>query len=576
MGEQAVNGDESGEPTDGARRDSARRDDAPTDSTSSDDAPASSPTPGSSPPPVRRSGRDRAITVAMAVAAGLCICFGLPPWGWWTLAPIGVALFIAAIGDRGGPARSARSRAGIGWLVGVTWFGPSTLWMAQLTLPGYIVGTLVVWGGLVAAVAAVCPSDRRRVVVLPALLVLFEWLHIHAPFGGIPLSLLGATQADSPLLPVARLGGVLLLGLAASTLGAVLFLLAERRFRPAAIAAAVVVLAAVVGVAWPLGEPVAPVRIAAVQGGGPQGTRYTSAEAPIVFQRHLEATRSIDEPVDVVVWPENVINIGSSFLESAELRLVAAEARRLDAPIVVGVVESVDAEHFTNYVIVVHPDGTTTDRYDKVRRVPFGEYVPLRWLFEPIAGGTLPPRDQIPGEGPAVVRTGHGKMAVVISWEVFFGRRVREGVRAGGQVVLNPTNGSSYWLTQVQTQQVAMSQLRAVESGRWVTQVAPTGFSAFVDPDGGVHQRTEVSEQAVIVRTIDRLDGTTPAQALGDLPAILLAIGALLWAFLPRRPRQGASPDTDPTSDQHPTSDGGPDTDGGADAGEGVRPPASG
>jgi len=157
----------------------------------------------------------------------------------------------------------------------------------------------------------------------------------------------------------------------------------------------------------------------------------------------------------------------------------------------------------------------------------------MRWLFEPIAGSTLPPRDQVPGTGTAVVRTGHGKMAVAISWEVFFGRRIREGVRAGGQVVLNPTNGSSYWLTQVQTQQIAMSQLRAVESGRWLAQVSPTGFSAFVSPQGAVHERTDVSEQKVITRTVDRLDATTPAQATGDLFAALIAVGGLAWVFAP-------------------------------------------
>src|SRR5690606_8221386 len=130
------------------------------------------------------------------------------------------------------------------------------------------------------------------------------------------------------------------------------------------------------------------------------------------------------------------------------------------------------------------------DRYDKERRVPFGEYVPLRPLIEPIAGDALPQRDQIPGDGTAMVRTTAGPAAVAISWEIFFGRRVREGVRAGGEIVLNPTNGSSYWLTQVQSQQVAASRLRAVESGRWVVQVAPTGFSAFVDPTGRVRDRT--------------------------------------------------------------------------------------
>lgn len=476
--------------------------------------------------PAHRLGLD----ALEATAAGLCLCFALPPWGWWPLAPVGVAVWLHVLADR-----PRRRRAASSWLVGVAWFGPSTLWMAELTLPGYVVGVLVGWGAMVAVVGALCPADRRRFVALPALLVGFEWFHTHAPFGGVPLSLLATTQTRAPMLGIARLGGVLLLGLAVSSIGVAVHLAVERKWRPAGLVVVVVAAFAIVGALWPLGQPVAPVRLAGVQGGGPQGTRFSAAEAPVVLARHLEATRRISGPVDVVVWPENVVNIDHRFRASPELQQIATEAARLDAPIVVGVVESVDAEHFVNYVVVVHPDGTATDRYDKVRRVPFGEYVPMRWLFAPIAGATLPPRDQVPGTGQAVIRTGHGKMAVVVSWEVFFGRRVREGVRDGGQVVLNPTNGSSYWLTQVQSQQIAASQLRAVESGRWVLQVAPTGFSAFIDPAGGVHQRTDVSEQAVIERTVDRLDGTTPAQALGDLPAVLLAAAALVWVLVPQR-----------------------------------------
>ena len=66
---------------------------------------------------------------------------------------------------------------------------------------------------------------------------------------------------------------------------------------------------------------------------------------------------------------------------------------------------------------------------------------------------------------------------MAISWEIFFGDRVREGVERGGEVVLNPTNGSSFTGTLVQTQQVASSRMRAIEWGRWVLQVAPTGFT---------------------------------------------------------------------------------------------------
>ena len=450
-----------------------------------------------------------------ALLAGAAICFALPPWGWWPLAPIGIVLWLDVLGHR-----RPRVRFALSYLVGIAWFAPSTLWMWGLTAPGYVAGVLVGWGPMVGVVGLLCPRDDRRIIALPAAIILFEWFHAHAPFGGAPISVLAMTQVDAPMLLIARLGGALLLSGAVATLGGAVYLLLRRRWVQAAGIVIVLVVAVLGGHLWPLGSSVGTIRIAGVQGGGPQGTRYSADQGPLVVERHLEATRTIDKPVDLVVWPEDAVNIGEPFATSTVKADIAAEAKRLDAPIIVGVVEDKGIDHFVNYVVVVNPDGSLGDRYDKERRVPFGEYVPLRPLFEPIAGDSLPQRDQIPGVGTAMLNTSAGPMAVVISWEVFFGRRAREGVRAGGQVLLNPTNGSSYWLTQVQSQQIAASQLRAVETGRHTVQVSPTGFSAFVAPDGTVSQRTDVSESTVIEAPVPKLDGTTPAQEFGDLPAL--------------------------------------------------------
>ena len=111
---------------------------------------------------------------------------------------------------------------------------------------------------------------------------------------------------------------------------------------------------------------------------------------------------------------------------------------------------------------------------------------------------------------------------------------------AGGQLVLNPTNGASYWLTLVQSQQVANSRLRAIESGRWVLQAAPTGFSAVVNPSGGVVQRTAVSEQRVLQATIERRDGNTIAQTTGLLFPSLLSTVLLLAAWVLAKPGESA------------------------------------
>ena len=188
-----------------------------------------------------------------------------------------------------------------------------------------------------------------------------------------------------------------------------------------------------------------------------------------------------------------------SFEGSDEYSAIAAEASRLDTPFAVGVTE----DPRINSQIMVAADGEIVDQYVKVRRVPFGEYVPLRGILEAV-GAPIDRvgRDAEAGTEPAVLDLPDGTpLSVVISWEVFFAGRAREGVKLGGEAILNPTNGASYTGTIVQSQQVASSRLRAIENGRWVVQAAPTGFTAIVDADGNVRQRTAVSEQRVLYDT---------------------------------------------------------------------------
>ena len=265
--------------------------------------------------------------------------------------------------------------------------------------------------------------------------------------------------------------------------------------------------------------------VAAVQGGGEQGTRADDVPSAVVTRRHLDATRAIepDEELDLVLWPENVVDV-IGFAGSTELSAIAEEAARLGVPISVGVTEDVPGERdrFTNAQVIVTPDGDVPSRYDKVRRVPFGEYVPLRSVLDAVGAPVdQVPNDAVPGTEPAYLDLPDGtRLGVAISWEVFFGGRVRDGVREGAEVVVNPTNGASYSGTILQSQQIASSRLRALETGRWVVQAAPTGFSTFVSPDGDVLDRTAVSERAVIRHDVELRRGHTLYTRVGDAPVI--------------------------------------------------------
>jgi apolipoprotein N-acyltransferase len=489
----------------------------------------------------------RVTTALTCLGTGVLIAAALPPWGWWPLALAGLACLDRLIAQR---PRGARFRRGS--VVGLGLYVPSLAWMTDMTLPGYVIAAVAYAALFGLAVTIVPATAPGRWLALPGAVALTELLRWSWPFGGVPLSSLAVGQVAGPLAPVLRLGGALLLVEVTVVVGVALAALMSRRWVPAGLAALVVAGAVGGAVVAPRSEAVGELRVALVQGGGPQGTRAWNTDEREVFERHLEASELIDGPVDLVIWPEDVVDV-DELETSDEGRELADLARELDATVVAGVVEDAGPEHFLNASVAFSPDGGIVDRYDKVHRVPFGEYVPLRWLLEPFGGENLTERDAIIGEEPAELATPAGRVSVAISWEIFFGDRVREGVQDGAGLVLNPTNGSSFTGTLVQTQQIASSRMRAIESDRWLLQVAPTGFSAVIDRDGTVHQRSSVSQQTVLHDTVTLYEGTTPYTRWGMGPAVAVALVclALGWATARRPARTEERPDggVPPTGD---------------------------
>jgi len=382
------------------------------------------------------------------------------------------------------------------------------------------------------------------------------------PFGGLPVGGVFLGQAGGPLLGAARLGGPLLLtaavwlggagvGTAVPLMGAAI----RRRHLGAAapvggshafgatgilavVAIVGVVAVGVVGAVSPDGgPPVRHVRVAAVQGGGPRGLSQAEVSPASVYTAQLAATSRVGgkdggRSPQLVVWPEDVISLDGPLAGTAEAGTMAGVARRLHATVVAGVTETVSTTAFRNVVVAWGPHGRVVGHFEKVHRVPFGEYVPFRGFFSHLADLSAVPLDAIPGHGTGLLRTPAGPLGVMVSYEVFYATRGRSSVRAGAQLLVVPTNTSSYAASQVPCQEVAAARVQAVEESRDLVQAAPTGFSAVVDADGTVLQRTDLGKRQVLVATVALRDGRTVYQRVGDLPVLVLAaVGVVAgWA----------------------------------------------
>ncbi|MEM9608112.1 MAG: apolipoprotein N-acyltransferase [Actinomycetota bacterium] len=459
------------------------------------------------------------------VGAGLALAFATPPWGVWPLAPIGIALLVVELRDR-----PYRSRLGVVAVVMAVHYSLTLSWVWSLHPAALLLIPIV--AALDGVVLATGPGrGPLRDVGFVAALTLTTAFRWSWPWGGVPLSNLALGQVGGPLLQIASiataLGVVTILGV----LGVALAAAAERRWRTAGVATAIVLATLGIAAVDPGSEFVDEIDVAIVQGGGPLGTRARDTDEARPIERHLEATRTIDRPVDLILWPENVASVDGP-LDGSPLGLeLSALSGELDAVLVTGAIER-EGDRFRNSALVFTAEGEQS-RYEKVNRVPFGEFIPFRGLIEAVVGDvrSLVPRDAVVGENPAAIDTPVGRFTSVISFELFFPRRARTGNADGGLAILGPTNASSYPDTRVPEQTLASSRLRAVEGGRWVLQAAPTGYSAVVDADGDVIARTGLREQRVLYATIELRDGDTWTTTWGRVPLLWLALIGWLAAW---------------------------------------------
>ena len=494
-----------------------------------------------------------------AVAGGLVGVLAFPRFGLWPAAFVSVALLSVAVSGR-----RSRTGAWLGYLYGCAFLLPLVHWTGVYVGPVPWVILCLGFGAFVAVLGAVLPVVER--LPAPALWagaawVLEEFLRDRIPFGGFPWGRLAFSQAESPVRWFAPLGGAPLVtflvavggaGLARSGLRFPSWLAQFRaretgRWRGEAVGGVALVLAVpLVGLVLsaPLdpGEGGPQETIAVIQGGLPNvGLQYED-RAQQVLDNHVRQTVKLAAEVragtvprpSLVLWPED-----SSDVDPFHNRLAFAKIERavhaVGVPILIGaILDGPGPTHRRNVGILWSPTTGPGARYVKRHPVPFGEYVPLRGLAEWISSDAKTvTRDMVGGHGTGLLTGGPVPIGDVICFEVAYDDLVRSSVAAGAQLLVVQTNNATFGHTAETYQQLAMSQFRAVETGRTVVQAATTGLSAIIGPDGSVRARSgKLYSSAILVESVPVRTGETLAVRLGAWPEYLLTLVALAGLVL--------------------------------------------
>lgn len=484
------------------------------------------------------------------VLGGLAAC-GFEPLHLW---PLTLAAF-AALMELALRAPTLKQATFLGWLFGVGHFTIGNTWIAtaftyQANMPvwlGWIAVVLLSFYLAVYPALAVLAARQfgranyaAYILCFAAFWIVTEWMRawVFTGFAWNPLGMVALGGFEHPGLASLApwLGTYGLSGLIALLAGS--WLLAVKRWKPDLRGAAMVVLPALL-MLLPSSRDTA------------QGTLPFTVVQPDIsqdqlndpanFARQFEVSAALSRPqrpgeARLVLWPESGVQdylrdgyppaayIDYTFGgDPALARARLAGAIGKDSLLLAGTTDLVfEKGRLTgagNTVTALDGSAVIRGSYAKAHLVPYGEYLPMRWLLEPLGVSRLVPgaMDFIPGPGPMTLDLGRwGKAGLQVCYEIIFsGEVVQPGHRPDYLVNLSNDGWFGSWGPP---QHLAQARMRAIEEGLPLLRSTTTGISAVIGADGVVRQSIPGGKPG-------RLDGLVPP---AHAPTLFSRLGNLL------------------------------------------------
>jgi len=397
-------------------------------------------------------------------------------------------------------------------------------------------------------------------LVVPLVWVAVEYLRAHFPFGGFPWALIGYSQHGFlPIIQISEITGpygvsTLVMFVNAALAGIViewksgptLKAAFKSRWRLVSTAVLLPLIISALGYARMKSVDKAfqsqpEVKVGIVQANVDQAVKWSSDYFWQTMYDHLDLTYKVmrDEP-RLVIWPEAAVTV-SGFnkhweSQSPVIQLLTA----VDAYFLVGAMskdEEGGVKKYYNSAYLLTPGAEQiVARYDKMRLVPFSEYVPLQKLFffaDAIAQGNT--GGSSPGDEVRVMSLPEARFGCVICYEVIFPHIVRKFVDQGASFMTTITNDAWFGKTGAPYQHHMTVQFRSVENRVYFARSANTGISSIVDPNGRIVKSTDLYVKAWLSGSVRPSPVKTFYSRFGDVFAwsvilltIVIAGGAII------------------------------------------------
>jgi len=485
-------------------------------------------------------------TALLMLFSGAVAVTAFAPFGWFPVATLSLAvLFDQWLRDT--PKLAFRH----GLLFGAGFFGAGISWVfisikvygdVAAPVASFITLGLIAFLSLYPALLGYFLVRAFRtltpavlLVALPAGWVMAEWLRGWV-FSGFPWLNIGSSQIDSPLGAYGPVLGVYGTGWTVALSAALLVLVFRSRQRLPGL----VLLLLLWGggylldrVAWtePRGDAL---QVSLVQGNISQEDKWAPENLLNTFSRYSELTFN-EQDADLVIWPETAIPAFYDQVEDNFIAHLETELGKTGTSLLTGI-PVLEKEHWEYFNAVISLGGEQAFYY-KQHLVPYGEYLPLRWLI----GNTLdalavPNADFSSGSGSQTLLQAAGyPVSSSICYEVVFGEQIIRDLPEAAMLV-NVSNDAWFGKSLAPHQHLEMARMRARETGRPMLRATNTGISAIIDHEGNIVEQGPQFETAVVRSAVIPMQGATPYVLLGNAPVVVFSlVSLLLCGFVCRR-----------------------------------------
>jgi len=490
---------------------------------------------------------------AAAIVSAVLLIFSFPDFNLWPLAWVALVPLFLIVARKTQPWCCFL----LGWLFGTIFFYGSCYWLTYsmihfggiqpwlafpLLLPGAVL--LGIFPGVFTLVLArlIRNWTTSALFLAPLLWSALEWGRLETT--GQLWNAIGYSQAYHPLLiQTARWGGVYLVGFFIVFVNAAIaFVILKRSARALLISATLITLTVVLVLLANRTSPSgqrglkneAEAIVVAVQPNVPMEVVKSDEDMRKLTARHFEMSESAlrqlpnDGKPRLVIWPESPMNFAYGGDSPLRERLTAF-VKANNTSVLLNSQEVAPNDGIYNSALLINQAGRLVAQYDKIRLLPFGEYVPLpEWL--PGAGLIRAMvGDFTPGANYVLMPIGTVRAGVFICIESAYPSIARRFTGEGADVLINISNDGYLGPTAVMRQHLANAVFRAVENGRPLLRVTNTGITAFITSAGEVQDETQGFRPDVRTWTIMRAS-TAPTfyAAHGDLFAAGCALVSLL------------------------------------------------